>query len=360
MTTIALLGCTHPHSRAHLETLRLSGRVDRLVLWDPDLASAEALARHAGPGPAEATADLARALGEEVGYVLACRRNDENPETVVAAARAGKHVLTEKPVARTAAELRPVLAEVEAAGVSLGVCYPWRAHPAAADLRAFREAGLLGRLLGSETRIATSRVRFRDPSHWLFTRRHGGGGILHWLGCHFFDLLRFILGEEAHRVSALAATLDSPVEVPVEVEDTAAVSIGWGSGALGTFSAGYHLARSRAGYAGATFDTLLAARGTEGRFAWHPTAPEEPVRLESAHPEWAGAPERERRYRLEPCEAYAGRHGLAFFERFLEDAAAGRPQLAGGEDALRVLEWVEAAYRSAETGQVVDLDRARG
>jgi predicted dehydrogenase len=357
MATFALLGCAHPHSRMHLNTLRLSSKVERIWLWDPDRAAAEALAAHAGEKLAGATDDLPTALQDEVGFALVCRRNDESPEAVVRAARAGKHVLSEKPMATTAARLRPVLEEVREAGVALGVCYPWRCHPAAQDLRALIRRGLLGRLMAVEARMVTSQVRFRDPSHWLFTQVHGGGGILHWLGCHFFDLLRYLLQDEVTHVSALTGVLG---DCPIEVEDTAAVSMRWASGALGTYAAGYHLPRSAAGYSGAAYDTYLAARGREGRFAWAPTRSDEVVRVESAHPDWAAAPERELRYHLEPSEAYGGRYGLEFLEAFIRSARAGTPQVASGEDALRVLEWLEAVYRSAESGETMPVRAENG
>jgi predicted dehydrogenase len=351
-TAVALLGCTHPHSRAHLITLRVSPEVERVWLWDPDRAAAEALAAEGGGKVAGVTDDLSAALREEVEFALVCRSNEANPETVVAAVRAGKHVFSEKPMALNAAALRPVLAEVRDAGVSLGVCYPWRCHPAAEELRGCLDRGLLGRLMAVEARMVTSQVRFRDPNHWLFTRARGGGGILHWLGCHFLDLLRFVLRDEPRQVSALTGTLGG---CDVEVEDSAAVAMRWASGALGTFAAGYQLPRSRAGYSGASYDTYLAARGVTGNFTWQPTRAEEVVRVCSVAPEWETAPEREFHYRLENSDAYGGSYGLALLHRFFASARAGTPPIASGEDALRVLEWVEAVYASAERGTTVTL-----
>ena len=355
-TTFLLLGGSHPHSRGHLATLRLSPRVDRFWIWDPDLRVAMALGEEAGPKLAGVSADLRSLLSENAQFALVCRRNDENPETVIAALRAGKHVLSEKPMALTSAALRPVLEESIRAGVALGVYYPWRCHPAAQDLRGFVQHGLFGRLLALEARMVTSQVKFRDPSHWLFQRRYSGGGVLHWLGCHYFDLLRYLTGEEVTHVSALAGTLNG---FPLDVEDTASVSMRWTSGAIGTLTAGYHLARSRGGYTGAAFDSYLAARGLEGSFRWAPTRKDEVVAVESVHPHWSCAPERELRYQLEPSDAYGGSYGMEFLHRFIDSATLGRPVPAGGEDALRMLEWVEAAYRSAESGKTVALAPSR-
>jgi predicted dehydrogenase len=350
----ALLGCAHPHSRAHLNTLRVSPRVDRIWLWDPDLAAAEALATHAGPKLAGVVSELADALRDDVEFVLACERNDRSPETIVSAARAGKQILSEKPVAATAAALRPVLEETAGAGVALGVCYQWRGHAAAADLSEVLRRGLLGRIMAVEARMVTSQVKLRNPGHWLFDRSRSGGGILSWLGCHWFDLLRFLLQDEVTEVCAFTGVLGG---CDVSVEDTASVAMRWASGALGTFTAGYHLARSASGYSGAAYDTYLGIRGQLGSCAWDPVRAEGPVRVETAHPDWAAAPDRSITYQSERSEAYGGGAGLAFFHRFLDDARAGWTPLASGLDALRLLEWLDAVYTSAETGARVAVAR---
>jgi predicted dehydrogenase len=130
----------------------------------------------------------------------------------------------------------------------------------------------------------------------------------------------------------------------------------FGSGALGSFHAGYLLPRSVPGYRGAAYDTYLAVRGTQGRFAWEPTAKEQVVRAESLHPAWTAPPERELRFAVEPSDAYGGAHGLEFARAFFEAVRDGTPPPATGEDALRVLRILDAAYRSAATGQREDVE----
>jgi predicted dehydrogenase len=349
MSTFALLGCRHPHSAWHLATLRLLPEVERVWLWDPEIEAAQGIAAEAGEKLAGVTEDLDALLGRaEVDFALVAQRNDETPATVLRAVRAGKHVLMEKPGATAPEALLPAIEAARAARVALCPCYPWRAHPVSRDLRSFVAAGLLGRLLAVEARMVTSQVKFRDPSHWLFQREKAGGGILAWLGCHWLDLLRFLLQDEVVEVAALDATLGG---VPVEVEDTVMLALRFRSGALGTFHAGYLLPRSVPGYRGAAYDTCLAARGSEGNFTWQPTAKEVAVRVESARPEWAAAPERELRYAVEPCEAYGGRHGLEFVRQFIRAARAGSPLPATGEDALRVLQIAAAAYESGASGR---------
>src|SRR5688500_7691486 len=138
-TTFALLGCSHPHSRWHLATLRLLPEVERVWLWDPDPEAARALAGEAGEMLAGVTDDLDALRGRvEVGCASVARRDRATRETVMRAALAGKQILTDKPMAPVPAALLPALAAVREAAVTLGVCYQWRAHPIARDLRRLR------------------------------------------------------------------------------------------------------------------------------------------------------------------------------------------------------------------------------
>ncbi len=351
----ALLGCRHPHSAAHLNTLRASPAVERFWLWDPDPDAAHALAADAGPRLAGVGSCLEDILDTPARFALVCRQNDDAPDTLVAAARAGKHVLTEKPGARTAAELLPALRAATAANVSLGVYYCWRSHPAAAKLREIIAGGAIGYPMAVEARMVTSHVRFRDPSHWLFSREKGGGGILHWLACHWVDLLRFILGDEVTHLSALGGTLTG---TPIDVEDTAAVTMRFGSGAIGTLTAGYHLSRSTAGYTGASYDTFITIRGSLGQATWIPVPGPGPVVVQGIGPGYEDVGTRTFEFLNPPAEGYGGAHGVDFFHRWIDDARAGRRPLASGEDALRTLEWLDAAYQSMESGSLACVDAA--
>ena len=353
---VALIGCTHPHSRAHLNTLRLCPEVERIWLWDRDRAAAEQLAEHAGETFAGATDDLAAVLTPEAaGMIVLCVRNDEAPEFLARAAQAGQHIFAEKPLATHSRHLTPALDAARAARVAVGVCYQWRGHPVSQHLRELIGQGLLGPLMAVEGRMVTSQVRLRNPQHWLFDREKAGGGILSWLGCHFLDLLRYLLQDEVAEVMAMLGTLNGE---PITVEDTAMVTLRWRSGALGTFHAGYHLPRSTPGYMGPAYDTHLAAKGRLGNFMWQPTRAEHVLHVESVAPAWVGAPEREFQFEVEKNDAYGGRPGLEFFRQFLHAAETGERPLASGDDALALLRLLEAIYESHETGRRVQVRTA--
>lgn len=376
---VGFLGVTHPHARPHFRTLELLDEVSGIVAWDEDDEALERLQREDHPKlePGRPTFDGIMER-EDIPIVVSLATNDRNPEWVIRAAKAGKHVLTEKPVAASSMAMAPLLDAVRGAGVHLGVYYTWRSHPIVNDLRALIDAGVIGKLLSVEGRMVTSQVRFRDPAHWLFRKGIAGGGILSWLGCHWIDAIRYITRDEVAAVTAMMDTLNGQ---PIDVEDTAGVIMRMGSGAIATLHAGYLLPISQAGYLSGSYDTYLGFRGLEGNITWYPTEEDRPIVIESTSKVWNATPRRELKYVVAESEAYGGRYGQDFVGRFIasamgRDPSAGSARADGsdgpdspdglpepqapyddGENALRVLRIIEAAYQSSESGRMVSLEQ---
>lgn len=364
---VGFLGVTHPHSAPHLRTLELLDEVVAVVPWDEDESAVERLRSAGHPKLETKRASFEQIMErEDVPIVVSLATNDRNPDWVIRAAKAGKHVLTEKPVAASSGEMAPLLDAVRGAGVHLGVYYTWRSNPIVNDLRAMIEEGVIGKLLSVEGRMVTSQVRFRDPTHWLFNKRISGGGILSWLACHWIDAIRYITRDEVAAVSAMVGTLN---EQPIDVEDTAGMIMRMGSGAIATLHAGYLLPISPAGYLSGSYDTYLSFRGLEGNITWYPTEEDRPVVVESTSKTWCSTPRRELKYVVAETEAYGGQYGQDFVGRFIASAMRGDPPASpaspvslanpasDGENALRVLRIIEAAYQSSETGRMVSLDQ---
>ncbi len=347
------LGVTHPHSGPHLRTLELLDEVVSVVPWDEDESALERLRNDAHPKLEAAGASFDQIMErEDIPVVVSLATNDRNPDWVIRAAQAGKHVLTEKPVAAASRDMERLLDAVRGAGVHLGVFYTWRSNPIVNELRALIEAGVIGKLLSVEGRMVTSQVRFRDPAHWLFQKRISGGGILSWLGCHWIDAIRYITQDEVTAVSALVGTLN---EQPIDVEDTAGMVMRMESGAIATLHAGYLLPISPSGYLSGSYDTYLSFRGLEGNITWYPTEQDRPVVVESTSQVWRQTPRRELKYAVAETDAYGGQYGQDFVGRFIASAMRGDPPAGDGENALRVLRIIEAAYQSSETGRMISL-----
>lgn len=353
---VGLIGLSHPHAPAFLRTFEALDEVAGVALSDPDpavLARVAATTSKAERTYSELEPLLAR---PDVPIVLVALPTDRVPSAIVAAARAAKHVICEKPCARSAGELAPVLPALEENRVHFTVPYVWRAHPAMRQLRAFVAAGAVGPVVSFELRLVTTRVGLRNPSHWLFKRAIAGGGILSWLGCHWLDLLRYLTGQEVVAVSALMGAVGGEA---IDVEDVASLALRLQNGAIGSLHAGYLLPSGRAGYEGTSYDQSILLWGREGTLRYGQEGEDHVVSLASATEEWRAASRQELRFRLPPSPAYGGAHGLAFFARFLRlvRTSEGQNQVTVW-DALRVLEILDAAYESARTGRTVELSPA--
>jgi predicted dehydrogenase len=356
-TTVGLVGLTHPHTEMYLETLEALDEVSGLVLVDRDAA---ARAMYAGSRKVRGLSVDVRGLLErpDVTHALVALPNAETPAALVSLIEAGKSVFTEKPAARSAAEFAPVLAALQRRPVPFAVAYLNRAAPAIVEARELYQAGAIGRLLSVELRMVTTQVSMRDPSVWLFHKEQSGGGILAWLGCHWLDAVRFVTGEEIVRVQADVATLSGEV---IDVEDTAVLAFRTSSGAVGSLHAGYLLALGNPGYRAAGHDITFILRGSDGLIQYAATRGQDTpsLVLESRAPRWRSASRRSFQLTPTPSPGYGGLAGLDFFRQFLA-ARSGDPTGADAADALRVLEILDAAYASAESGHAVTVRSPSG
>ena len=346
----ALIGGAHPHSKAHLKTLQQLPEVTAITVADADEAVGSAYADEE-----KVTAVVTRlqdALDSDATHVFVCARNDRSPGVIEACARAGKHIIAEKPLAVSMAAFESARIAVEESGVTLTVVYQARLHPITVAARELIADGILGTPIAAEARMVTSQVRFRDPSHWLFNDAQAGGGILSWLGCHYLDLLAHVLDDEYASVSAHAECLAGE---DIDVEDVAMLSLRFRRGALATMTAGYLLALSPGGYMSGAYDTHIGVYGTKGRLWWDPVG-STTLHVESAHPSWASAPRREMQFEVASSPAYGGVYGEEFVRQFLRASAGEGDPPCGLRDGVRVLELLEAAYRSAEDGTRESLE----
>src|SRR5215470_11359742 len=183
-----------------------------------------------------------------VDGVFVCSPNALHVEHVVQAAEAGKHVLCEKPMATTIADAVRMLTACRRAGVTLGVAFNLRQHPAYIRARQLVAAGTLGRIVLAQAQWAFG-VRGRDGSPprtpltqwWDTPELIGGASTMMGTGVHSVDLLRFVLGAEVDEVTAV--TDGQTVARPLE--QLACLTLRFGNGTLGQVVASRLLPDSR-------------------------------------------------------------------------------------------------------------------
>jgi predicted dehydrogenase len=167
---------------------------NRLVTCaDAVLGRAEALAREY-PGCVATDAYQEAISHPEVQAVIVAATNNMLAPVGLAAIEAGKHVLIEKPAARNAAELRPLLEAAERQGVIVKVGFNHRFHPAFQQARALVDAGELGDLLYIRARYGHG-GRVGYDREWRADPAIAGGGELLDQGVHLIDLSRWFCGD---------------------------------------------------------------------------------------------------------------------------------------------------------------------
>lgn len=160
--------------------------------------------------------------------------NNVHLETTAAAARAGKHVFLDKPIANTIADGRAITAACREAGVVLAIGYQRRRESQFRWVRERIEAGAFGRLVNAEANISRDRAGKIDPSSWRYTAEGMPGGVMLQIGVHYADVLEYLLGP----VSAVSARLAQLV-LPGDNPDVASLVLEHENGALSTLNASY-------------------------------------------------------------------------------------------------------------------------
>jgi predicted dehydrogenase len=155
-----------------------------------------------------ATGDWRRLVEDpEIQVVDIATPNDLHAEMAIAAAEAGKHILCEKPLARSAAEAKRMLDAVERAGVVHLVGHQYRRTPAVAFAKKLIDEGAIGEVVGYRgIYLQDFGVDPNVPLVWRFRKAAAGSGALGDIGSHALDMARYLVGEIT-AVSAIVRTL---------------------------------------------------------------------------------------------------------------------------------------------------------
>lgn len=346
--SVGFVTTENPHSLMHVRTLEALPEVEAVHVCHLGGGDRDAI-RQASSKIASESENLEEMLKHDVDALLVSVRNDECPAVLDAAVDAGKGALFEKPGALTADRLRGIADAAGEKNLTMGTMLTFRNDPVILDVKRAVNGGALGDVMAVEARQITSQVRYRDPNFWLFDKAKAGSGILSWLGCHHIDALCYLLDD---RIESVSAMVDTKNPFPIDVEDTACLVVRFNSSVLGTVHAGYHLVGSASGYSGARYDAFMALRGTEG-YVRIPLSERGGYSLNSIADGWASGGVRDYSFTLSSSPAYGGVAGEEFVRQFLHASRDGKTALAPIEAMVHVLDVIEAAIESSETGRRV-------
>jgi UDP-N-acetyl-2-amino-2-deoxyglucuronate dehydrogenase len=222
---VAIVGCGRI-SGSHVGAIDKIDGLELVAVSDTEIDRAKTLGAERGIPAFRTLEELLAAV--ECDVVGICTPSGLHPAHGIIAARAGKHVVTEKPMAISLADADALVQACDAAGVHLFVVKQNRLNPPIQLLRRAVEKGRFGRLYLANTTVRWTRPQeYYDAAPWRGTWEFDGGAIMNQAS-HYVDLIQWLVGP-VESVVAKTATLARRIET----EDTGIAVLRFRSGALG-------------------------------------------------------------------------------------------------------------------------------
>jgi predicted dehydrogenase len=266
------------------------------------------------------------AANPDIDVVYVVTPNALHAEHTIKAAQAGKHVLCEKPMEVSTAKCEAMIAACRKAGRQLAIGYRCRFEPHHLELARLAREKTFGNVKIIETGFG---FPIGDPTQWRLNRALAGGGPLMDVGIYSLQAARMITGEEPIKISAMSVTTD-PVKFK-DIEESMTFALTFPSGIIANCTTTYRVG-------GINRVNVYAERGSFGMA---------PAFDYTGNKGWRsdGTP-----LRFDPVDHFATE-----MDDFALCLMNGTPTKVPGEEGLRDLRILMAAYESARTGQVVRL-----
>ncbi|KQM56655.1 glucose-fructose oxidoreductase [Sphingomonas sp. Leaf208] len=269
----------------------------------------------------------------DVDIVYVCLPNSMHAEYTIRAAKAGKHVMCEKPMAISIAECEAMIRASKTAGKKLMIGYRCHFEPFNLEAMRLAKTGAAGKI-----RYVRSEHGFvqGDPNKWRLKRALSGGGSLMDMGIYSLQAARYMTGEEPIAVTAREST-DRRDPRFREVEDMIEWTLEFPSGAIAGCQSMYSANQNH-----------ILLMGDKGRIEL------EPATRYDGNKMWTGRDGRETAITSPPPgpgkTQFAGQ-----LDHLAECILDGREPIVSGEEGLRDMRIVEAIYRSVREGRTVKL-----
>lgn len=321
------------------EAAAVSGRCELIACADLDAERARSFATQFGY--AEWSANAAEMLDDaDVEAVIVATSHDQLHPAAHQVLRAGKHALVEKPMALSAEACRELVAAARECDLRLMVGYTLRFLPERLEMRRLLEAGAVGEV----THVLAGQL-IGSMGGWLAERERGGGPLF-YVGSHALDFLLWMAGEP---VESVHAEINRPD--PESVETDASISLRFEGGVLGQL-----LTSQRMGGRYGWCDVIGTAGRLRAEWESDELYVESRALPEYANPTRVTVPQTAHHPNLPP-EASARLSGFRYVRswaaeitEFANAIREGRDPSVSGEDAVRALEIIDAAFESERTG----------
>ncbi len=224
-----LVGCGRI-AKNHFSALKeFSERVDLIAVCDIKEDRVQAAANDQGAKPYTTIEEML--ASEKLDIVSLCTPSGIHPEHTILAAQKGVHVLTEKPMGTRLEHGQKMIAACDEANVNLYVVKQNRMNPTIQKLREAIDNNRFGEIYFAQVNVFWTRPQdYYDQAPWRGTRELDGGALMNQAS-HYVDLLTWLVGP-VKEVKAFTGTLARKIEM----EDTAAVSLKWPNGGMGSIN----------------------------------------------------------------------------------------------------------------------------
>lgn len=221
---------------AHIDAINATRQAKVKAVWSSrPLASTELTARHGSP--ITPYTDLATMLKDPTLHVVDITSYpDQHAEQFITAARHGKHVIIEKPLAVEWSDILAMKQVVAETGVKTCVCFECRYSSQFVATKAVLDAGLVGRLHYGEIDYFHGIGPWYGQYRWNTKRRLGGSALL-TAGCHALDALLLCMNAEVDEVMSYATQSANPLFTPYEYRTTSTTILKFRNGTLGKCAA---------------------------------------------------------------------------------------------------------------------------
>lgn len=331
----------------HGDAIRSMPNAELVAGCDKVEASAKAFAEKFGCDYYTDEAEMLKR--DDIDAVSIATPSGLHAESAIAAAKAGKHALVEKPLDITLDRIDRVIEAHDKAGTTLGGIFNGRFYPTAQLFRKAVEENRFGRMtFGLAYGPWWRAQKYYDQGGWKGTWKYDGGGAYMNQGIHTVDMLQWLMGP----VKRVTARVDMLAHVNVEVEDTGAAIVEFESGALGVMACASSMYPGHFRIVEVAGDKGTVAMADTKFFFWRfadETAEDEKIRKEYlAFPSIGiGADD--------PATGVTGALHVPNFADFLEAIDEGREPLLSGPECRKSVEIILAVYESSKTGKPVEL-----
>ena len=340
---VGIIGCGKIAQVRHIPEYMANPDAQVVGFYDINLARAEELARSCG-GKAYATYEELLA-DPGIDAVSVCAANHAHAEISIAALKAGKHVLCEKPMAISLEECEAMVAAARESGKYLMIGQNQRLAKAHSKARELIAQGAIGKVLTFRTTFGHGgpETWSIDPGKnvWFFDKTKAAMGAMADLGIHKTDMIQYVLGSKIVRTQAVLTTLDKRDATGslIGVDDNAICIYQMENGAIGTMTASWTY------YAAEDNTTVIYGTKGELRLYDDPKYSVQQINADGTRID----------YQIDQIQTNDNQTASGVIDLFVRSLVEHTPPEISGENVLHAMKAVFASIESSAKGCAVEV-----